>query len=572
MSERKKKILFVGESSFLATGFATYWNEVIKRLHKEDVFEIAEMGSYSSDGDPRIVSVPWKFYPVQPHQSDEEGNRIFRSNISNQFGQAKFDSVCLDFKPDIVLTIRDFWMDEFVDKSPFRKNFLWYWMLTIDGIPQRQLWLDLYKRADGCLTYSKWGMDVMKKDGLDGTNMITIASPGSDLEIFKPPDNKREHKKKLGIDPNTIIIGTVNRNQKRKLFYDLIEAFSMWIKKTKAKGHTDLVKKTFLYLHTSYPDVGYDIGRAITEFKVGTKVIMTYMCSTCNTVYPSFFQGEWAVCRKCKNNTAHPPNANSSPPREVLAEIMKCFDLYVNYSICEGFSMGCRDANTCGLPVAAVRYSAMEDHIAVPNNIPIEVGRFFYESIIETEQRRALPSNDDLVQKLDSFVRMSEEKRNEVSKKIREYAIEPAEVYGQKEKLPRFSWDRTAAIWRNVLNEIEIKDPNTTWLNPVPQVIKPNLIPPSNKLDNVEFVNWVMKDIFCKPELIGSYYAVEWMKYLNAGFRIEGNQRTSVDRQYIVNYFNNISNNLNRAEEARVRLLNKQKDNSTGPGFEFGVF
>jgi len=557
--DRKKRILFVGEASYLATGFSTYWHEVIKRLYNTNEFEIAELGSYGEDGDSRITSLPWKFYPVAPNKNDTEGQQIYRSNQINQFGLWRFNATCLDFKPDIILSIRDYWMDEFIDKSPFRKNFTWYWMLTIDGVPQRDLWLDIYKRCDGCLTYSKWAWDVMQRDGLKKTNMITVASPGSDLDIFKPPEDKKAHKSKLGIDPNTIIIGTVMRNQKRKLYYDLIEAFSKWVYKAKTKGHIDLVKKTFLYLHTSYPDVGYDIGRAITEFKIGNKILMTYMCETCGTVYPSFFQGDWAICRRCKNKTAHPPNANLSPSREVLAEIMKLFDLYVQYSISEGWGMPLTDAMACGIPCMAVRYSAMEDHLLCPTSIPIEVGRYFYESILETEQRRALPNNDDFVQKLDRFVKFSYEKRQELSKQTREYAIEEVNVYGQEEKMSKFSWDRTATIWKNILDKCEIKNPNLTWFNPVPQLIKPNLIQPPDNLDNVQFINWVMKDIWCRPEMINSYFALEWMKYLNCGFMIQGTQRISVNKQYIINHFLNLINNQNKAEEQRVAILNPNK-------------
>lgn len=463
--------------------------------------------------------------------------------------------------------IRDQWMSSWILRSPFRNNYKFIHLLTIDGWRQRDLWLDDYKRNDACLTYSKWAWDLMKRDGLKGTNMITVASPGSDLDLFKPPDDKKAHKAKLGIDPNTIIVGTVMRNQKRKLYYDLIEAFSKWVYKAKTKGHIDLVKKTFLYLHTSYPDVGYDIGRAIQEFKIGTKVLMTYMCQSCGTVYPSFFQGEWAVCRRCKNKTAHPPNANSSPSREVLAEIMKLFDIYVQYSIAEGWGMPLTDAMACGTQCAAVRYSAMNDHIECPHSIPIEVGRYFYESVIETEQKRALPNNDDFVQKLDRFVKLSDATRQEMSKEIRAYAIEPTEVYGQEEKLPRFGWDRTAAIWRNVLNQTEIKDPSLTWFNPEPQLIKPNLTQPPDNLDNVQFINYIIENIWCKPEMVNSYFAMEWIRYLNQGFMIQGAQKINVDKQYIGNHFLNLVNQQNMAEQKRVTLLNPNKSE-----INFGVF
>ncbi|KKK52834.1 hypothetical protein LCGC14_3100930, partial [marine sediment metagenome] len=216
---------------------------------------------------------------------------------------------------------------EFIDRSPLRQNYSFVAMPTIDGEPQRDLWLDMYKRCDGILTYSEYGMNLLKRTGRPGTNLITIASPGADIEVFKPPEDKKAHKKRLGIDPESIIVGTVMRNQKRKLYRDLIEAFSMWVYKAKSKGHTDLVRKTFLYLHTSYPDVGYDIASAIKDFKVANKVIMTYLCAKCGTAFPARFSGSTMNCIKCSQMTAHPPNASHQCPRHILADIMKCFDL-----------------------------------------------------------------------------------------------------------------------------------------------------------------------------------------------------------------------------------------------------
>ena len=32
----KKRVLFIGEASFLATGFSTYVNEILKRLYQDD--------------------------------------------------------------------------------------------------------------------------------------------------------------------------------------------------------------------------------------------------------------------------------------------------------------------------------------------------------------------------------------------------------------------------------------------------------------------------------------------------------------------------------------------------------
>jgi glycosyltransferase involved in cell wall biosynthesis len=952
-SNRKRRVLFTGEASFLATGFSTYLNEVISRLHATGEFLCAEMGSYAHDDDPRCQQVPWKFYPVAPARSNQAAMQQYMSSPTNQFGEAKFDDVCLDFKPDIVCSIRDWWMDEFIERSPLRNNFKFIWMPTIDGEPERELWLDTYKRCDRVLTYSEYGMDLLKRTGRRGTNLVTIASPGVDLEMFKPPENKRDHKARLGIDPNSLIVGTVMRNQKRKLYYDLIEAFSMWLHQSKTKGHLELAKRTFLYLHTSYPDVGYDIGKAIRDFKIGNKVIMTYLCSNCQTAYPSFFNGEMMVCRKCGKLAAHPPNANHSCPRNVLADIMKTFDLYVQYSIClhpdtpimtsdgweaigdiqvgnmvvgkdgklhrvyktmrnpsdkcfdvkikgrpwsitatdnhpwlvvdrtglskgiesivnrehyhqnknmvsaemqnfhnrisdrieqqivvpianefgfenipsvqvgteftcpeltfiykrtdelqpgdllvnripteeiipnydlpfldedmayylglfaadgkanisngnnritlhgsdninlekiqkiankmgkrrcirdctkhgrnakdvdinsvdftkqlrpllyhkdntkqlpygchlwptglqealirgliagdgsqknkkrpwtntysttslhiakllgpilekigwyyncsityrdnrlpmyrfeiridgqrkshetlykdgfvfvkiesceksdfsgevvnidveddhhyvtleglqhncEGAGMPAWEAMACGVPVAAPKYSAMEDYFQCPTSIPIDVERFFWEAIIETEQKRALPSNIDFANKLDKFLKQNETVRGEKSKRTRAYAEELVPTYGQDQPMRRRGWERTAAIWGQVIRETPIKDQKTTWLCPTPRIHRPNLVPPNNNMNNSEFVNWVIGKVWNRPDMLQTHFAGEWLKSLNSGSKTVGDRRVPFDRKAFVEHFMEMVHQANIMEEKRLASLKRE--------------
>ncbi len=457
--------------------------------------------------------------------------------------------------------IRDWWMDEFALRSPLRNKFKFLWMPTIDGVPQKEEWLDSYKQCDKILTYSRWGYNVLKKDGRKGTNLITVASPGVDIDVFKPVEDKAKHKLSFGIDSNCFIIGTVMRNQKRKLYYDLIEAFSQWLHKTKTKGHVELASRTFLYLHTSYPDQGWDIGSAMREFNVGNKILMTYLCRNCHATFPTFFSGDITHCKRCGKMSAQPPSANHHVPREILAKIMNVFDLYVQYSISEGFGMPCVEAMGCGVPVAAVRYSAMEDHLEAPGSIPIEVERFFRESVVETEQRRALPNNRDFCNKLDIFIKMKQEKRDDISRKIREYAVEEVETYGSDKKFPRYGWDRTAEIWKNILRQTDISDPEKTWLNPKPQIRKIDFSPPTTSMNNTEFVRWIIGDVWGKPEMAYTNFAGHWIRGLNCGFLREGMNASKMNRQIMADHFRKLIEHENVLEMARVAQLKSANPN-----------
>ena len=120
---RKPRILWCGESSYLHTGYAIYGREVLNRLHATGKYEIAEFSSYGKPDSPEINSIPWKYYSNMP-STDEEWDQ-YNSIATNQFGVWRFEDVCIDFKPDIVCDIRDWWMLNHEGSSIFRPFYHW---------------------------------------------------------------------------------------------------------------------------------------------------------------------------------------------------------------------------------------------------------------------------------------------------------------------------------------------------------------------------------------------------------------------------------------------------------------
>ena len=206
----------MGEAHYLSSGFGTYCNELLKRLHATGKYEIAEFSSYGAS--ELKHSVPWLFYGNLPEDNNKQENDLYNSNQASQFGNWRFDKVCLDFKPDIVLSYRDPWMDNWIQDCGIRKYFHWVWMPTVDSAPQRQEWISVFSKCDAVLAYSEFGAEVLKNQGKENINVIGCASPGIDPEVYKPIP-KQKHREELGIDPNIFIVGTVMRNQKRKLFF-----------------------------------------------------------------------------------------------------------------------------------------------------------------------------------------------------------------------------------------------------------------------------------------------------------------------------------------------------------------
>jgi hypothetical protein len=229
---------------------------------------------------------------------------------------------------------------------------------------------------------------------------------------------------------------------------------------------------------------------------------------------------------------------------------------------CEGQGMPAWEAMACGVPVAAMEYSAMEDYFRCSENISIDIERFFWEAIIETEQKRALPNNNDFANKLDRFLRLTENARTEKSRKVRSYIEELVDTYGSDQKMPRYSWDRTAAIWAQVIRETKIKDPQTTWLCPTSREHHPNLIPPSNDMNNSEFVNWVIGKVWGRPDMLQTHFSGDWLKCLNSGLRAVGGNQVQFSRRQFVEHFMEMVKQRNIVEGKRLALLNKTTPNA----------
>jgi glycosyltransferase involved in cell wall biosynthesis len=510
---RKKRILWLNEASFLHTGFAVYGREILQRLYNTDKYVIAELGAYGHPapldheingymrefGPPHMFDIPWRYYGNLPLNIQQEVND-YNSLPTNQFGEWRFERTCLDFKPDIVVDVRDWWMMEFVERSPYRPYFHWSIMPTIDSAPQQEQWLSTYLNADSVFAYSEYGRDVLMQETNNKAKFVNVASPGANLKILQPHPDKNKLKNDFGILSDTNIVGTVMRNQPRKLYPDLLEAFSTFL-----ENNPEVGKKTFLYLHTSYPDSGWDLPMILRRTNLSNKVLFTYKCKSCNYIFPSFFQDARAVCQRCSNPTAHLPNTKDGLSDAEMNIIFNLFDVYVQYSVCEGFGMPQIEAAACGVPIMAVNYSAMESILKNIGGIPINVQRMFWDS--GTQCSRALPDNQDFVTKLADFLRKPTTVRQKMG---RDHWMKVQKFY---------NYDRIAKIWEKHFDNIDISEEGR-WGLPG-RIHQPNMDIPPN-LNNEQFIKWCIYHVWGEADKLNSYTAMKMLRDLNYGEAIRG--------------------------------------------------
>lgn len=509
---RKKRILWVGEASFLNTGFAVYGKEVMSRLYSTGKYELAELSIYGGVYDQRRFDLPWTYYGNLP--STKEEDEIYQKSANHQWGAWRFEEVLLDFKPDIVFDVRDWWMLEFAERTPLRNMFYWAIMPTIDSAPQREQWLNTYLNADAVCSYAEFGRDVMMKESNGKIKFRGIAPPAADYLVWKPAPNKKELREFMGLEQDINIVGTVMRNQKRKLYPELIVAFKEFL-----NTYQRFRDNTYLYCHTAYPDVGWDMPRLVKESGIGHKILFTYLCHNCKYVFPSFFQDALQSCPRCRKLSAKMPTSNFGVDSKQLSDIVNCFDVYVQYAICEGFGMPQVEAAACGIPVMAVNYSAMESVVNNLKGMPINVKLLFREC--ETHAYRAYPDHDDFIAKLANFLSKDETERRKIS--ARTYSLCKS----------HYNWDKTTQVWENVFDTMPIRPDSETWNRP-PRIIQPNTNVPNN-LCNEDFVKWCVINIWGEPNMVDNYITLRMIRDLNYGHAATSGGDIYYDEESAVN-------------------------------------
>jgi glycosyltransferase involved in cell wall biosynthesis len=519
---KKKRLLFSGEASFLATGFSVFQREMLRALHATGKYEVAEFGSWASVC-KESKALPWKFYGNLP--VNEQEAKIYKGNEANHFGAYKIDAVLADWQPDHVIGFRDPWMEQHVVNSRFRNNFKYIWCSTVDSAPQRRDWIEnIYKKTDVVCTYSLFGKRTLEADGIP---VEAVLSPGVDLEVFRPMD-KVAVRDEFHITQTLFVFGTVMRNQRRKLFPDLFDAYRrlrdkyavrqvVERAKGKAKAGQSLsasekealrIDHSVLYCHTSWPDLGWDLPDYLRRFQLQRHVIFTYTCDACKKVFADWFapcdSRGIRQCRECGEIAAHMPSTHAGISTEMMGKVYNLFDVYIQPAICEGWGVPITESKACGVPGLYQAYSAMEDHIANGGGLPIRVQRLYHEA--ETASIRSLPDIDDLTAKMAKLA-LNDSLRATLGKEARTVAIS------------KHTWQETADKLMYIVDNLKCYDRTTTWDKP-PTLSHLTTRHPPEGLSDIDFVAWCYFNILGRtPDNKGLQ---DWLKTLQNGGARDG--------------------------------------------------
>lgn len=544
MNSTKLKVLMVSEASFLSSGFGTYAKEILSRLHKTGKYHIAEFACYGKVNDPKDVDIHWKYYANAVDANDPRSQE-YNSSMENQFGRWRFERVLIDFKPDVVIDVRDYWMNSYQQFSPLRPYFHWILMPTVDSAPQQEDWIDTFLHADAIFTYSDFGRDTLLQQSNNRINYIDTTSPGVSLETFNylQLEDRKKIREYFNLNTDSFIIGSVMRNQKRKLIPELFSALKTFTNRLRDSNHPQ-ADKTYLYLHSSYPDAGWDIPQLLKEYSVGNRVLFTYACKNCGFFKPSLYQHPLSLCPRCGNMSMTMPNVGAGLSQAELNMVYNTFDIYIQYAICEGFGMPQVEAGAAGVPIATVDYSAMQDVIRYLNAFPITVNQFFKE--LETKAVRVYPDNTSLINILENYINLpdmlKEQKRYETRKLTED----------------RYNWDSITQKWESYLDNIELKNLQGKWDKVLPQIseISPQELTQNKNLSPPDQLLGLVAKKLGSHQIASSSFVLNCIRDLVYGFTTSGIQTSPYNMENVLGAINSIIKNHNITMQA---LANEDK-------------
>ncbi|MGB3945338.1 MAG: hypothetical protein WBK76_00660, partial [Candidatus Saccharimonadales bacterium] len=231
---KKIKILIIGDSPCIHSGFAKHIREVFTPLHQTGKYEIKQVGWWHVHSMERVA------WPVVKTQMGKENGREMPLT-SDAHGELTIPQAYKEFQPDIIWTNSDPWTLEHVAALRSNNNFIWVNSIAIDGSPMLDIFAPVLNMSDVIVPIMNYGTQVLNKMRKLKQNKIYQAITESvNTSTYKPYNKKeRDTVRQRYLQPYKIYqeqltkkgpptcIGFVGRNQKRKTLFALYHTYAL---------------------------------------------------------------------------------------------------------------------------------------------------------------------------------------------------------------------------------------------------------------------------------------------------------------------------------------------------------
>ena len=388
------KIMIMTDSPLISTGMSRVGREIALGLQRYG-HHIVYLGWFSS-----------------PSLDNKMPFKLYRTN-NMYYGQDAFDSVFLQEQPEIVLTIGDEWMVNYLNNPQYcssRQFLKWIMYCPVDGaswnggIPST--WYDTLRSADYLIAYTEYGRRKILHSLPELFGQVRVIYHGVDTDVFRPLDkNLIEQKRAEWGLKDKIVFLMVSRNQGRKNIPEFCKA---WKKFKLQRGHENCK----FWPHMNFSDaMGWNLKEIFTIYDMWKDI----------TYFPDIADGS--------NNLA-------TLPEDVLNLLYNVCDVHCLISG-EGFGLPTFEAMACKKPVINLNHSA---------NTEITEGRGELVKVKDYitghhSTERPLPDIDDLVDKMHKLA---------INPELRQQYGEKGYKFAQK-----YTWRNVCKEWNELIKEIE---------------------------------------------------------------------------------------------------------------------
>jgi len=395
----KKKILVISDHALSTSGVGTQTrhliNGLLERYPGEWTFRQFGAALKHTEYDTAVVNEDFIIKPI-----DGFGDKdLIRITLATE-------------KPDILLIFTDprffIWLFEMEDEIHQVCPIIWWHVW--DNYPFPQFNDVLYRSTDIINCHSYLTYEMVSERHPEKTNFIPHAIPDNIFFPMQEQDIKKHKINMLGYDKKDCFVGIwVNRNAKRKRPNDVLQVWKEFLDKTGEKyGKRDSI----LIMHTD----PYD--------NEGPNLVITseYLGINDNVIF-----------------------SNSRLDFEKMNVLYNISDFCFNISYAEGFGLPTLESMCAGKPIIAVKTGGLTRQVVdhrdgSENGIATDVE---CRTLVGSQQVPYIyedyTSSDTIASAIFKLYDMSQEDRNRLGEKARQYAMS------------EFSYDKTIDMWHNSL-------------------------------------------------------------------------------------------------------------------------
>jgi glycosyltransferase involved in cell wall biosynthesis len=409
----KPRILMMSDFPLLHTGQAVVLREIALGLNKTQKFDMAIAG-WGYNGMPHN-------FPIQIFPSS---GRDFGRNGFPEANIPGIEQLVDAYKPDILWTVGDMFMVNYIREIRNRRAFKWIAYTPIDGSPVPVDWEPWMRNPDQIVCEADWGIseinamwpDIKLKRIYHGCNPNSFYPLPQEVKKSirrgiqrLTIKNRTQLAIEKGIPEDAFVVGVVARNQPRKNFDRILKTFKVF-----SEGKNNV----YLWCHAMPIDQGYDLIKLSWDLGIADKVFFT----------PNYSIG-------------------NGLSEQDLNAVMNIFDVHFLPTQGEGFGIPILETMAAGIPQVVSGFSS---HVEFAKEGGLMIPCTPYDDFIlgaPHPVERAVPKVTESARLINELYE---------KKDLRESLAKSARA-----KAETMTWECTIPDWVNVIEEVLSRNSNT---------------------------------------------------------------------------------------------------------------